>query len=151
MMKYLFAFFILISVGCNSQSPTFVLEKRATPIIDSFFNGIEAGKVKDAMEKLIENNPNLNKNDSTTISLIQNLVTTNDASGSYMGNRLLKKRLLGDDIGLYVYLVKYEKRFYRFVFTFYNNGKTVRLYKFQFDDSLDAELEESQKFYLNNN
>jgi hypothetical protein len=135
-MKYLFTLFIVISIGCNSQPPSVMIEKIATPIIDSFFSSIKAGRVKDAMEKLIESNPNFDKNDSTTISLIQNLVATNDASGSYMGNRLLKKRLLGDDIGLYIYLVKYEKRFYRFVFTFYNNGKTVKLNKFQFDDYL---------------
>jgi hypothetical protein len=61
----------------------------------------------------------------------------------------LKKRFMNDDIGMYSYLAKYDKKFYRFVFMFYNNGKTVKLYKFLFDDNIDLELEESLKFYTN--
>ncbi len=61
----------------------------------------------------------------------------------------MKERFVRDDIGVYVYMVKYEKKFYRFTFMFYNNGISVRLYKFLFDDNIDIELEESLRFYAN--
>lgn len=48
---------------------------------------------------------------------------------------------------IYSFLVKYEKKFYRFIFTFYNTGTKIKIYKFSYDDVLDLELEESLKLY----
>jgi hypothetical protein len=149
-MKVLFFLLILTSVGCNSQSiKTSVIDKNAKPVINSFFNSLKTNAAE-SLTQLLASNPNINLNDSATLNLKINFLFINEAAGPYMGNRLLKKRYLGDDIAVYSYLVKYERKFYRFLFMFYNNGKNVKLYKFLFDDSVDAELEESLKFYLNN-
>ena len=61
----------------------------------------------------------------------------------------MRKKLLEDDLGVYSYLVRYEKKFYRFVFVFYNNSKAVKIYRFSFDDTIDIELEEAIKLYVN--
>jgi hypothetical protein len=87
---------------------------------------------------------------SATVDLRNKFQFLNEAAGPYVGNSLLKERFLQDDIGIYSYLAKYDKKFYRFIFIFYNNGSKVRLYKFLFNDDLDDELEGSLKFYIIN-
>jgi len=69
-------------------------------------------------------------------------------AGPYRGESLLKKRTINDDIAVYSYLAKYDKKFYRFIFVFYNNGLKTRIYKFLFDDTAELEMEESLKLYM---
>lgn len=148
-MKGILAVLIFINIGCNSQSSKSIIDKNALPLIDSFFKTVKNQEASVALEHLLKSNPNIDVADSATLRLKDNFILINQASGVYMGNRLLKKRFIEDDIGIYSYLAKYEKKFYRFVFMFYNNGNSVKLYKFLFDDNLDVELEESLKYYLN--
>lgn len=71
----------------------------------------------------------------------------NELSGKFISERLLRKREIGNDLGVYVYFVSYDKRFYRF--TFYNNGSVIKIYKISFDDNIDSEIEESMRLYAN--
>lgn len=148
-MKRTLVIFILIGMGCNFQSQENNIDKSAVTLINSFFKGLEAKEVNSTLDNLLGSNPNINLTDSTSIHLKNSFVLINEASGSYKGYLLLKKKYIEDVIGIYSYLAKYEKKFYRFVFMFYNNGNSVKLYKFLFDDNLDVELEESLKYYLN--
>jgi hypothetical protein len=148
-MKFLLGLFVLIVTGCSSQSVKSNIDKSAIPLIDSFFKNIETKDPTNALGALLASNPNIDLKDSASLNLKNSFVLINEASGPYRGYRLLKKRFMDDDIGIYSYLAKYDKKFYRFVFMFYNNGKSVKLYKFLFDDNIDLELEESLKFYTN--
>ncbi len=148
-MKGVLALFIFIAIGCSSQPNKNSIDKKAMPLIDSLFKNVVTQNATAALEQLLASNPNINLRDSATINLQNSFVLINEASGPFMGYRLLKKRSLEDDITIYSYLAKYEKKFYRFVFIFYNNGKSIKLYKFLFDDNIDVELEESLKFYAN--
>lgn len=138
----------VVNTGCSSQSQSSI-DKVAEPIINSFFKGISNGEITKSLVELLSNNENINLQDSATISLQEKFNMINEAAGAYMGSRLLKKRNIENDISIYSYLVKYEKKFYRFVFMFYNNGKRTKIYKFLYDDSIDVELEESLKLYVN--
>jgi hypothetical protein len=69
-------------------------------------------------------------------------------SGAYRGKSLIKKKSINDDIAVYSYLAKYDKKFYRFLFVFYNNGIKTKIYKFLFDDTAELEIEESLKLYM---
>ena len=148
-MKAFLGLFVLIVIGCNSQSVKKNIDKSAIPIIESFFKNVETKDPTDALGALLGSNPNIDLKDSASLNLKNSFVLINEAAGPYRGYRLLKKRFINDDIGIYSYLAKYDKKFYRFVFMFYNNGKSVKLYKFLFDDNIDLELEESLKFYTN--
>ncbi|HKO82676.1 MAG TPA: hypothetical protein VJU78_19855 [Chitinophagaceae bacterium] len=148
-MKTVLTVFILIAMGCSSQPNKNNIDKSAIPLIDSFFKNIQTKDAVVALDQLLGSNSNINLKDSATVGLKDNFTLINDASGTYMGYRLLKKRFIENDIGIYSYLAKYEKKFYRFVFMFYNNGNSVKLYKFLFDDDIDIELEGSLKFYTN--
>jgi len=118
------------------------------PVITKFFQNVELKKYDAAIDELLSENENIDLKDSATIALKSKFSVINQVSGVYRGNTLLKKRSIGDDIAIYSYLAKYDKKFYRFTFEFYNNGVRVKIYKFLFDDSVEFELEESLKLYM---
>lgn len=149
-MNKLLTLLILISIGCNSQSKKNILDESAMPLINAFFKTLQEKKPMAGLEELLGANPNINPKDSATLNLKNSFQFINEASGSFMGFRLLKKRSLENDLIIYSYLAKYDKKFYRFVFMFYNNGSNTKLYKFLFDDDLDEELEGSLRFYSDN-
>jgi hypothetical protein len=124
-----------------------LIDKFAEPFIDAFFKTIRTKGVSVSIDKLLASNPDIDIADPAAVNLRRRLITIHENGGRFMGYRLLKKRFLDDDIGVYSYLVKYEKNFFRFAFTFYNNGNSIRLFKFLFDDNIDAELERSLRFH----
>jgi hypothetical protein len=131
-----------VDPGLHSE----LIDKFAEPFIDSFFKTIRTKGAGVSIDRLLGSNPDIDTADPAAVNLKKRLITIHENGGRFMGYRPLKKRFLEDDIGVYSYLVKYEKNFYRFVFTFYNNGSGIRLFKFLFDDTLDAELERSLRF-----
>lgn len=130
-------------VDFESSPVSEIVDKSSLPIIHSFFKRIRIKGVAAALEQLLASNPDMDAGSTEALHLKKQIVSIHETSGRFMEFRLLKKGFLDDDIGVYSYLAKYEKRFYRFVFTFYNNGDAIRLYKFLFDDDLDTELEKS--------
>lgn len=138
-------FFLFI--GCGDKESTSSMDKLCMQTITSFFDKIKLGEYVEALDKLLLSNPNIDIQDSATINLKAQFKDLNDQSGEYLGYQLLRKRVVENDLGAYSYLVKYEKKYYRFVFVFYNNSRSTRVYKFLFDNTLDIELEESLKFY----
>jgi hypothetical protein len=124
------------------------LDSICIPVIDSFFHRIETNNYKAALSDLLATNENIDLKDSGTISLEEKFSDINRFSGAYRGKSLLKKKIINDDLAVYSYLVKYDKKFYRFVFVFYNNGTATKIFKFLFDDTLEIEIEESLKLYM---
>ncbi|MGN6492804.1 MAG: hypothetical protein ACTHLE_12470 [Agriterribacter sp.] len=123
------------------------IDKNASALISAFFNDIKSSNYNKALENLLLQNENIDPRDSATLSLREKFVGINQYSGKYVDSKLLKKRFVKDVIGIYTYLVRYEKKFYRFTFIYYDNGTKLRIYKFTFDDVLELELEESLKLY----
>lgn len=154
-MKKSIVFFLLLSAlyGCaqkNGQgNKTTQLNKESSIVVNSFFEEIKVGNFKNALSTVLSKNENIDLSDSLTIGLVRKFNSINELSGRFMSYRLLRKKELDNDLGVYVYLVKYEKKFYRFTFTFYNNDLAVKVYKFSFDDVVDVELEEGMKLYVN--
>ena len=144
---------ILLLCGCGQQNQdendSKFLDSQSQPVIKTFFDNIALGKYKIALNELISKNKNIDLADSLTINLRTKFNYINESSGNFVSKRLLRKKELGDDLGVYIYLVRYEKNFYPFTFTFYNNGAEIRIYKFAFDDNIDTELEEAIKLYVN--
>lgn len=149
MRVLLLAVSLIIITGCGVQSGKNLMDKTALPLIDSFYSKAQRKEAALAIEGLLSSNPNINLGDSSVLDLKSKFIFLNENSGSFMGYKILKKRYIQDDIAVYSCLGKYDKKFYRFIFIFYNNGVKTRLYKFLFDDYLEAELEGSLKFYTN--
>jgi hypothetical protein len=144
--KALCAICLLLS-SCNTRQNT-KLDSVSSSAIDIFFGKIEAKEYKNAVDDLLSSNEYITQKDSSTIAMKSRFATLNEISGPYRGRSLLKKKRINDDLIIYSYLAKYDKKFYRFVFEFYNNGVETKIYKFQFDDTLEIELEESVKLYM---
>lgn len=122
------------------------IEKVANTMVTEFFNNQKNGDTA-SLTKLLKHGFDLT--DSSTLDLLSKFRYINTASGDYVSYKLLRKKLLNDDLGIYTYLVKYINRFYRFTFVFYNNEHTVKLFRFSFDQTPDIELEEGIKLYVN--
>src|ERR1700724_1176779 len=108
-------------LSCNSSnnlSKESKLDSTCIPVIETFFNKIQANNDKGALEDLLSSNTNIDQKDSTTILMKIKFAAINQFSGAFRGKSLIKKRIINDDISIYSYLAKYDKRFYRFVFVF---------------------------------
>ncbi|SRR5258708_7786051 len=143
-----FVFCMLVSCKTKNSEFSSKLDASCQPVIENFFKEIESNEYRGALDQLLSLNENINITDSGTISLKQKFYAMNQISGAYRGNSLLKRRFINDDIAIYAYLAKFDKKFYRFVFIFYNNGTSTKIDKFSFDDNSEVELEESIKLYL---
>jgi hypothetical protein len=136
--------------GCatKSKDKKDFLDSQSKQTIDKFFEAIASDNYKKGLIELFKSNQNISLEDSSTILLEKNFYQINETNGKFVSDSLLRQHQIGDDIGAYSYLVKYEKNFFRFFFIFYNNGHDTKIYKFSFDSEIPAELEESIKFYL---
>jgi hypothetical protein len=126
------------------------IDSKSISLVKTFFSKVKSGKYENALDELLAQNINIDLKDSLTLSLKNKFLNINKSSGKFMSYRLILKKSLGNDLGVYSYIVKYDKKFYRFLFTFYNNESEVNIYKFSFDDTIDLEMEESLRLYLNN-
>ena len=75
---------------------------------------------------------------------------TEDFIGKYYGFELIAEKKITDSYILLSYLVKYDRQPLRFTFQYYKPNDEWRLYSFEYDGNLDAELEESAKIYFLN-
>ncbi|WP_346855018.1 hypothetical protein [uncultured Draconibacterium sp.] len=67
--------------------------------------------------------------------------------GKYYGYEIITSKKFAESFVLYSYLIKYDRQPLRFTFKFYKPNDKWILYAFQFDDSLDDEIEEAAKLY----
>ena len=137
-------------IWCQGQKKSdSILDRQCLPQIESFFDGMKNGKYEQSIDILLKSNTEIDLNDSSTLDLIRKFRKMNQFSGKYIQYKILKQKKIENDIAIYSCLVKYEIKFYRFVFIFYRPTDKATIYKFIFDDSVDIELEESLKMYLN--
>lgn len=155
-MNRLFCSFFFISLifaaGCKSPAVKHEdgteLSRKSAIIVNSFFKSIKSGDYIKGLNQLLGGNDIIDMKDSGTILMQNKFRFLNEASGKFVSEKLLRKRNLGNDVAVYIYFVKYDKKFYRFTFTFYNNDSVVKIYKFSFDDTIDTEMVESLRLYL---
>ena len=116
-MKYFLFLTLFYTIGCNTFKKNSTIDNTASSIIDTFFSKIKK-EPQVALEDLLKTNPHIIIEDTATLNLKDKFNYINENAGVFMGYKLLKKRFIEDDIGIYSYLVKYEVKFYRFSFMF---------------------------------
>ena len=71
--------------------------------------------------------------------------------GNYLGYDKIGEKSLSESLKIVVYLVKYERQPFRFIFKYYKPKNDWMIYNFSFDENIDDDLEQMMKFdYLNN-
>jgi hypothetical protein len=135
-----------IFLSCKTTRVT-KFDRESTQIIENFLGQLGTDNDLNALKNLLSSNPNIPLTDSSTINLMDRFKILNEYSGKYVGNVQIRTKKLKDDVSIYSYLVKYEKKFYRFVFIFYKTS-TVNIVKFSFDDDINFEMEQAIKLYF---
>jgi hypothetical protein len=112
-----------------------------------FFKKYKDEGVSTAINYIFSSNTLLT--DTTQLADLKNKVdSTRRNIGKYYGNSLIIKKNVSPDLVLLTYLVKHEKQPIRFSFIFYKADENWMLYKFQYDDQVISELEDSGKIYF---
>jgi len=71
--------------------------------------------------------------------------------GNYLGYDKIGEKSLSESLKIVVYLVKYERQPFRYIFKYYKPKNDWMIYNFSFDENIDDDLEQMMKFdYLNN-
>lgn len=65
--------------------------------------------------------------------------------GPFIGRELIAEKSATNSLVIYSYIVKHENQPIRFIFMFYKPHNEWELYRFNYDDGMDAEMLESVK------
>jgi len=118
--------------------------KSALSIIDGFFKRYKDKGADTAIDYLFSTNKLLAN--LPQLPLLKNkLDSLQSSAGKYVGHELISQKTASPSLVFYSYLVKFENQPFRFTIMFYKPKNEWVLYRFKYDDQLDAELEEAGK------
>jgi hypothetical protein len=157
MKSFLFVILMCL-VGChssNSQSQITNSKEQANGIdltkvhesIEVFFKKYKEEGTSKAVDYIFSSN-NLLASPDQLDNLKNKLDSTRRFIGNYKGKVLITEKDASSDLVLLTYLVKHEKQPIRFSFIFYKPDTEWVLFKFQYDDQIISELEDSGKIYF---
>jgi hypothetical protein len=128
----------------TAAKPAVVVTKTASNIIDSFFKKYKDDGTGPAIDYLFGTNKLFT--DSAQISVLKTkLDALRQTLGDYVGKELIIQKDASASLVFYAILVKHEKSPLRFTFMFYKPKNDWVLYRFKYDDQMDAELEDAGK------
>ena len=149
-MKYVLTVLSLIIFSCSNTTSEAKSDIESEPevqkVIDTFFNKYKEGSPSDAIDYIFGTNQSFMP--EQIAELKNKLTTATLATGNFNGTELITTKKTSDSLIFYSYLVKHDKQPLRFTFIFYKPKDKWVLYKFKFDDQVDAELEESGRIYF---
>lgn len=125
--------------------------RAATPqnyedVVNKFFNLIAAGKSADAVEYLYRTNPWSEKIPDALQQVKSSFASSDAMVGSYRGNSLVVKRVLGDRIVYLYYLVAYDRQPLKFEFYFDKPSDKWVLQNFAFNDKILDDVRDSARY-----
>ena len=133
-----------VPAAAAATAPKPAVSKGATAIIDKFFVAYKDDGTAAAVDYLFGTNKYFTNNSAITV-LKAKLDSLRQTVGPYVGKELIIQKNASPSLIFYSYLVKNEIQPIRFTFTFYKPQNEWVLYRFKYDDQMDAELEEAGK------
>ncbi|HEY8929372.1 MAG TPA: hypothetical protein VIM55_09295 [Mucilaginibacter sp.] len=118
--------------------------KTTAGILETFFKKYKDDGTAAAIDYLFGTNKYFTNTAGIT-QLKSKLDSLRQGIGSYLGRDLISQRQASNSLVSYSYLVKHEIQPIRFTFMFYKAQNEWALYRFKYDDQMDAELEEAGK------
>lgn len=118
--------------------------RTVTAIIDTFFKKYKDDGTSPAIDYLFATNKLFT--DTVQIGILKGkLDALRQSVGNYTGKEIIVQKSATPSLVFYSYLVKHDKSPIRFTFMFYKPKNEWVLYRFKYDDQVDAELEEAGK------
>ena len=118
------------------------IPKTASGIVDAFFKKYKDDGTSAAVDYLFSTNKYFT-NPAGIAQLKAKLDSLRQGIGTYLGRDLIVQKTASTSLVFYSYLVKHEIQPIRFTFIFYKPQNEWVLYRFKYDDQMDAELEEA--------
>jgi len=118
--------------------------KTPVALIDTFFKKYKNDGTSAAIDYLFSTNKLFN-NQAQIAILKAKLDSLQSSVGQYLGKELIAEKSTSPSLVFYSYLVKFTNQPIRFAFMFYKPQNDWLLYRFKYDDQMDAEMEEAGK------
>ena len=139
--------FSLLGLLCLALSAPTLAQNEPQDMIAAFADRLDTEGPQSAIDSLFSTNEWMMRSLDTRDQIKTQLTNLLPLIGAYHGREQIATRQVGGSLVLYSYLFKYARQPIRFNFMFYRPEAKWTLYKFTFDDSFDAELEEANKLY----
>ncbi len=114
-------------------------------IIKEFFDTYSKKLPDKAMDDLYSHSSWIDSKSDAVVNLKTQFRDLINLVGDYYGNQLLVKKTMADSFVIYVYIVKFDRQPFKFVFEFYKPKDKWNIYSFSYDDSIDDDLEAAAK------
>jgi len=154
-MKYLISILTICSIALlncsntaqntNGLQETIVVDADLQKIVDTFFQKYQSSP-SESIDYIFSTNNSFTPNQLNDLK--DKLQATINTVGNYNEAELITIKKTSASLVFFSYLVKHDKQPLRFTLMFYKPKANWILYKFKFDDSVDAELEESGRIYF---
>jgi hypothetical protein len=118
--------------------------KTPVALIDTFFKKYKNDGTNTAIDYLFGTNK-LFTNEAQIALLKAKLDSLQKTVGQYLAKELIAEKNTSPSLVFYSYLVKFTNQPIRFTFMFYKPQNDWELYRFKYDDQMDAEMEEAGK------
>ncbi|HVW96433.1 MAG TPA: hypothetical protein VHA56_10745 [Mucilaginibacter sp.] len=119
-----------------------VINRNAVAVIDTFFKKYKDDGTAAAIDYLFATNKYFTNPEGIS-QLKAKLDSLRQGIGAFLGKELIAQKSASSSLVFYSYLVKHEVQPIRFTFIFYKPDAEWVLYRFKYDDQMDAELEEA--------
>jgi hypothetical protein len=139
----------LILIGLLFYSLNSLAQVQAEPqkIIDEFFKLYKEKNSDAALDYVFGTNKWMNESKDQIDNVKFKLNSTLKQLGEYQGYDLITKKVVGEHLSLFTYMVRYDRQPLRFSLLFYKPNTQWRLHNFSYDDNIDEELGEASKAY----
>jgi len=127
-----------------AAKPPVVAVKGAADLVNSFFKKYKDEGTGAAIDYIFGTNKYFT-NTAGISQLKAKLDSLRQGIGNYLGKDLIVQKNASNSLVFYSYLVKHEIQPIRFTFMFYKPQNEWVLYRFKYDDQMDAELEDAGK------
>ncbi|MDB5090650.1 MAG: hypothetical protein JWR09_4644 [Mucilaginibacter sp.] len=127
-----------------ATKPPVVAVKGATDLVNNFFKKYKEEGTGAAIDYIFGTNKYFT-NTAGISQLKAKLDSLRQGIGNYLGKDLIVQKNASNSLVFYSYLVKHEIQPIRFTFMFYKPQNEWVLYRFKYDDQMDAELEDAGK------
>jgi hypothetical protein len=127
-----------------AAKPPVVAVKGAADLVNNFFKKYKDEGTGAAIDYIFGTNKYFT-NTAGISQLKAKLDSLRQGIGNYLGKDLIVQKNASNSLVFYSYLVKHEIQPIRFTFMFYKPQNEWVLYRFKYDDQMDAELEDAGK------